>query len=276
MRWPELRKLNKLSPVGNRPPAEGHGTVSVADWARKRLGIQPDATQCQVLNSQTKRGILNCTRQWGKSTISAAKAVHQAVTVPGSLVLVVSPSTRQSAEFVRKAESFLICLGIRPKGDGDNPISVALPNGSRIVGLPGKEATVRGFSAVSMVFIDEASRVPDELYLALRPMLAVSGGSLWMMSTPFAKRGFFFETWRKGGEEWEKISVKAEDCARIPASFLAEEKRSMPQRNYEQEYCCVFHDVVGAVFPLELLEAAITDKVKPLKLGEWETYDEEK
>ena len=39
-----------------------------------------------------------------------------------------------------------------------------LPNGSRIVGLPGTEATVRGFSAVSLLLIDEASRVVDEMY----------------------------------------------------------------------------------------------------------------
>ena len=66
-------------------------------------------------------------------------------------------------------------LGIRPRGDGDNAISLQLPNGSRIVGLPGKEATVRGFSAVSLLLIDEAARVEDAMYKALRPMLAVGG-----------------------------------------------------------------------------------------------------
>ena len=66
--------------------------------------------------------------------------------------------------------------GFGRRGDGDNAISLLLPNGSRIVGLPGTEATVRGFSAVSLMLIDEAARVADEMYKALRPMLAVSGG----------------------------------------------------------------------------------------------------
>jgi hypothetical protein len=39
------------------------------------------------------------------------------------------------------------------------------------------EDTIRGFSAVSMLVIDEASRVSDEMYEALRPMLAVGDGT---------------------------------------------------------------------------------------------------
>ena len=78
-------------------------------------------------------------------------------------------------------------LGIEPRGDGDNEISLLLPNGSRIVGLPGTEATVRGFSAVSLLLIDEASRVDDAMYKALRPMLAVGDGDLWLMSTPYGQ-----------------------------------------------------------------------------------------
>jgi hypothetical protein len=44
--------------------------------------------------------------------------------------------------------------------------------------LPGKEATSRGYTPI-LIIIDEASRVPDDLYRAVRPMLAVShGGAL--------------------------------------------------------------------------------------------------
>jgi hypothetical protein len=51
-----------------------------------------------------------------------------------SLTLVVSPSARQSGELVRRAAGFASRLGITPKGDGDNEISLGFPNGSRIVG----------------------------------------------------------------------------------------------------------------------------------------------
>src|SRR5271167_754073 len=129
----------------------------------------PDARQIEVLEAASKQGILNCSRQWGKSTVSVAKALHRVSTVPGCLVLVASPGERQSAEWMRKAYSMALRLGFRLRGDGDNKISLLLPNGSRIVGLPGMDGTVRGFSAVSMLLIDEAARVEDPLYKALRP-----------------------------------------------------------------------------------------------------------
>ena len=121
---------------------------------------------------------MNCTRQWGKSTVTAAKVVHRAWTQSGVTVLVVSPSARQSGEFMQKVMGFLRMLGEAPKGDGNNRLSVKLRNGSRIVGLPGTEATVRGFSAVSLVVVDEAARVREEMFVAMRPMLAVSKGGV--------------------------------------------------------------------------------------------------
>jgi hypothetical protein len=230
------------------------------------LGFRADALQSRVLNTRAQRGILNCTRQWGKSTVSAAKAVHQAWTESGSLTIVVNPTARQSGEFVRKAAEFARRLQIKPKGDGDNEISLQFPNGSRIVGLPGTEATVRGFSAVSLLLVDEASRVSDDLYLAVRPMLAVSGGKLWLMSTPFGKRGFFWETWERGGGEWERVRATAADCGRIAPAFLEEEKRAMGDRWFRQEYCCEFSDVGGGVFDSDLVERAISDDFGELEV----------
>jgi hypothetical protein len=154
-------------------------------------------------------------------------------------------------------------------GDGDNELSLAFPNRSRIVGLPGNEATVRGFSAVALLLVDEASRVSDDLYLAVRPMLAVSGGTLWLMSTPFGKRGFFYEAWQRGPggtPEWERVRVTAEECGRIPREYLEEERTTMGERWYRQEYGCEFVDAVSSVFDMDLVHRAITSEVTPLEL----------
>jgi Terminase large subunit, T4likevirus-type, N-terminal len=238
------------------------------DWIQGRLGFLPDRTQGRILATASKRVLLNCTRQWGKSTITAARAVYEAAMKPGSLTLVVSPSARQSGEFVRKAAGFARRLGIRPKGDGDNEMSLEFPQGSRIVGLPGSEATVRGFSAVALLLVDEAARVSDDLYMAIRPMLAVSEGTLWLMSTPFGKRGFFYESWEHGGGEWERVRVPAVECPRIPAKFLAEERETMGERWFRQEYLCEFVDAVSGVFDRDLVERAIREDVKPLVFEE--------
>ena len=64
-------------------------------WVKRELGFSPDAQQSGVLSMGIRRGMLNCTRQWGKSTIAAAKALHQACHEANSLTVVVSPSSRQ-------------------------------------------------------------------------------------------------------------------------------------------------------------------------------------
>jgi hypothetical protein len=71
--------------------------------------------QQELLSRGGQRLIPNCTRQWGKSTVTAAKTVQTAYTREGSLTLVISPSVRQSGEFVRKATRFLRALEIRPR-----------------------------------------------------------------------------------------------------------------------------------------------------------------
>ena len=237
--------------VFDSDPEQPEAVGRVEEWVARWLGFEPDETQRTVLGSAGRRVALNCTRQWGKSTVTAAKAVHQAATRAESLTLVVSPSARQSGEFVRKAADFTRRLGVKPRGDGDNEISLAFPNGSRLVGLPGNEATVRGFSSVSLLVVDEAAQVSDGMYMTVRPMLAVSGGGLWLMSTPFGKRGFFHREW-SAGSGWERIRVTAEEWA------------TMGEQWYRQEYGCEFTDVNSGVFDLGLVERAVSCEVEPL------------
>lgn len=253
-------------PRPEEPPQGARAAkFSKAISLEESLGIVLDAVQSQVLKSPARRGILNCTRQWGKSTVTAAKAVHEAWSKPSSLTVVVSPTARQSGEFVRKAAAFVQRLGMKPRGDGANEISLLLPNDSRIVGLPGTEATIRGFSSVSMLLVDEASRVNDDLYMAVRPMLAVSNGALWLLSTPNGQRGFFYEAWAHGGPDWERIQVPASECPRISPAFLQEERAAMGDRWFLQEYGCEFTQSDDSLFDPELIKAAITDEFEPMK-----------
>jgi hypothetical protein len=233
-------------------------------FAREVLNFHPDPVQEQVLDPQNTHGILNCSRQWGKSTLTALKAVHRAYFDCGALVLVVSPSERQSAEFVLKAAQFLRELGLPVKGDGRNKISLLLPNGSRIIGLPSREMTVRGFSAVSLLIVDEAARVPDMMYDAIRPMLAVSDGDLWLMSTPFGKRGFFYEEWTGKDPDWTRITATAEECPRIAQKFLDKERRKVSDAWFRQEYLCEFTLESGALFDEAIIRGCIRKELLPL------------
>ena len=134
---------------------------------------------------------------------------------------------------------------------------------------------MRGFSGVSLLLIDEASRVPDALYKALRPMLAVSDGDLWLISTPYGQRGFFYESWLHGGDEWLRISVPATECARIPGEFLQEERRELGNIWFRQEYLCEFVDNGGSVFERSLIEEAFDELVEPWGIGPPDTCSQQ-
>ena len=123
---------------------------------------------------------------------------------------------------------------------------------------------MRGFTA-SLMLIDEASRAPDGLYDAIRPALAVGDGYLWLMSTPNGKRGFYWKEWTDGGDDWERIQVAAPDCPRISKRFLAEERAKTGNTSFSQEYLCQFVEREGAMFPQELIDAAMED-FEPLDL----------
>ena len=218
-----------------------------------RFGFVPDAKQSEVLRCGSSRLLLCCSRQWGKSSTAAALAAARALQHAGSLVLCVSPTLRQSGEFVRKVSGFLAVAGEKFSG---GRLAVYLPNGSRVVALPGQEANVRGFSSPSLIVIDEAARVEDSLYQAMRPMLVVGRGDLALISTPFGERGFFWKEWVGGGERWTRIEVKATECSRISAEVLEEERESQSAEWFAQEYLCSFVGMENQAFKTEWLEAA--------------------
>ncbi len=231
----------------------------------RRLGVDPDPWQRELLQSSAKRMLLNCSRQSGKSTISAIIALHRAVYYPGSLVLCLAPALRQSQELFQKISVFYQDLGKPIAPVEDRKLSLALEHGSRIITLPGDEKTIRGFSGVSLLLVDEASRVKDELYYSIRPMLAVSGGTLMMLSTPYGKQGVFYEAWTGNSiEQWDRYEVKATDVPRISPAFLAEERAALPARVYRQEYECSLEDTEDTFFNEELFRGAITSNVTPL------------
>ena len=234
-------------------------------FARECLEFDPDPHQARILESNANRAILNCSRQWGKSTVCAVKVLHRALYKPSTLVVIACDAQRQSAEILEKATDFLIRLGMKPRTDGKNRHSLKLENRSRIIALPGKfEGKIRGFSALSLLIIDEAAQVSDRLYLALRPMLAVSGGDLWLASTPYGKQGFFYNEWVHGGDRWTRFTVPATECPRIPQSFLDEELEACGQQYFDQEYLCKFHATYDAVFDEETILRAVSPDIQPL------------
>jgi hypothetical protein len=233
-------------------------------FAREYLNFQPDPWQTKVLRWSGKRLLLNCCRQSGKSTITALLALHRAMFYSNSLILLVSSSQRQSSELYRKIIGFFGRLAEKPKTLEENSVCLKLENGSRIVTLPSKESTVRGYSSATLIIEDEAARVEDELYRSMRPMLAVSGGRLILMSTPHGMQGHFFEEWSSGDNAWVRIEIQATDCPRISNLFLDEERRRQGERWFRQEYCCEFAETADHAFSYQTVMKAFSPDVKTL------------
>lgn len=234
----------------------------------RRAGLEPDDWQRDVLRSTAARTLLNVSRQAGKSTTSAVLAVWTALYRPGSLTLLVSPGLRQSGELFRKCLDVYRALDKPVTAEAETLLRLELANGSRIVSLPGSEETIRGFSAPSLVLIDEASRVDDELLTAVTPMLAtVPDARLIALSTPAGKRGWWWKAWQDGGDDWQRVQVRAADVPRISPAFLAAERRTMPAARYRQEYECSFEEADAAVFAADAVSLAVDQDREPLRLA---------
>lgn len=231
----------------------------------RRAGFEPHDYQIAVLRSRSKRIILNWSRQAGKSTVTSWLPLHRAIYYPGSTVLILGPGERQAKLLLDKVYDALDTIGRDAiPVEEDNILELRLENGSKIVALPGKEGTVRGYTA-DLIVIDEASKVADLLYKAVRPMVAATNGTIVLLGTPFGKRGFFYETFVARNTRWDRHEVKADRVPHISAEFLAEELQEIGRVWFEQEYMCHFIDLVGSVFSLDEIMRAMEDTtVAPL------------
>ncbi|HZU37927.1 MAG TPA: hypothetical protein VFA18_18540, partial [Gemmataceae bacterium] len=90
-----------------------------------------------------------------------------------------------------------------------------------------------------------------------------SKGQLIALSTPFGKRGWFFEEWERG-QGWQRTRITARECPRISADFLAEEERALGWRWFRQEYLVTFEDAVDSLFRYEDIKAAFNTDAEPL------------
>ena len=227
------------------------------------LGLILDDWQQRALATESRDILLLASRQAGKSTVAGVAALHQSISAPNSLTLIVSPSERQSKRLLRTVRRLYAHVRTQAPPVVEGILSIELRNGSEIHALPGSESTIRGFSAVDLLILDEASRIEDPLYEAVRPMLAVSNGKLMALSTPFGRRGWFWEEWDHG-EGWHREKITAAQVRRIDPAWLERERNRIGDWLYDQEYGCIFKSDGDAFFNHDLLVASLSDELEPI------------
>ncbi len=227
----------------------------------------PDDWQATFLRNPPRRGLILACRQSGKTESCVLLATHIAHTEPNETIIVISPAQRISSEFIRRAKQrYLQLPGATLAADVVQKIE--FPNGSRIIGLPGDADTVRGIARVRLVLVDEAARSSDDVYTAVRPMLAVHPrGQLVGLTTGAAKRGWFYEGWTDPDSDFEKLQVTPDMCPRLTPEFLESERKALGETAYRTEYGLEFLDDLESAFSTEIIDRAFNHKdIRPIWL----------
>lgn len=234
----------------------------------ERVGLALDPWQQELLREAPKRGlrtIILAPRQIGKTTTCLLAALWVLLYEPGSLVLIVSPSLRQSQEAFRSFMTLYHQLDGAPEVTQESALRAEFSNGGRIISLPGTEKTIRGYSNVRLILLDEAARIEPSLIQALTPMTVLSGGGLIALSTPFGRTNWFAETWHDETQDWHRIKVSADECPRLTQEVLDRELKTLGGLAFSEEYGLQFNDDALAMFPVRLIERAFDDPtVRPL------------
>jgi hypothetical protein len=176
--------------------------------------------------------------------------------------LIVSRAKRQSDLLFEKVIDIFEAIPDKPTGARVMAGRLELPNGSRIISLPGNERTVRGLSA-DLVVVDEAAQVPDKLFNAVVPIVAARNGRIIALSTPYGQRGFFYKACQPGSG-WTLIKTKVEESRRLSSEALEEARRTLEDPHaYRQEFECEFLGDSTLYFSPELIAAAFDASVEP-------------
>ena len=267
--------------------------LSIPTYLRN-CAFNPFDWQCAVLSDASTRICIDGARQGGKSTIISAAACHMAKYKPKSLTLVIAPTKAQASEDILKIRHFIASDRSYPEFVKCNTEEIETVTGSRILVIVASDYGARGYSNPDLIIFDEASRIPDEVFEAVRPMITNNlKARIFEISTPNGKQGFFyrhfsdshwsrylvrapFEPYETGNgtalqildresciEQLRKNLPPSADYGRIkfffsPRHYNEQEQqealRGMHLRKYKQEYGCEFVDADDAVFSQDLIE----------------------
>lgn len=250
--------------------------------------------QAEVLSDESTRICIDGARQGGKSTLMSAIVCHCAKYRPRSLAVILAPTLMQAGEDMMKIKQFIARDRRYPKLTRSGAQEISTAKGSRILVLTASDDAARGFSNPDIILFDEASRIPDDVFEAVRPMITNNPRArIYEISTPNGKKGFFYDhfsspRWSRylvrspfsavqGFNGPELISLTDEEARDIlkrnlkptaeadrirfffsPRHYNEAEQEDalsgMHIRKYQQEYGCEFVDAEDQVFSQDLIE----------------------
>ena len=225
-------------------------------FAQVFLNFEPFKYQDKLLRDPNPRIVACMGRQTGKTTTIALKAIHFAFTHPDSMVLITSPSLRQSMIMFDRILSFLYRSKFLPRSVVRKTRTIIqLSNGSQIVALPCSENLLRGYTA-HLIVMDEAAFMPEDVITqVVFPMLSTTDGSAIFLSTPWGRDHFFYRAFMD--PKYSVHRVKSSECPLIKPEFLEEMRRNMTEQAYRMEYEAEFVEAASCYFPQDLIRSCV-------------------
>lgn len=265
----------------------------------KERGLAPYRWQADLMDSREKRKAVNGARQSGKSTTVCTLPTWTARYKPGSLSIVAAAVEKQALEDMVRIMAFATTdPGLTLTRQSDDMLKFS--NGSRIVVVTATEKSARGWSSPDLILLDEASRIPDDVYISgIQPMLTENEKcTLYMISTPNGREGFFYRAmhskrweryevlapWQFRGDsmDLERTGVSEEDFRRLKAyrgvrgyysprhekrEEIEERLEEMGPRMFRQEILCEFVETEGALFRYADIDFMLQNQEEGLKEG---------
>ena len=255
--------------------------IELDDWQKEFLKYNGDRLLCTG-------------RRVGKTYIMARGAIDRMIKEKTS-VFIFSHTEEQAMIIIAMAKEYLAEVSpkeIKKSKQFTNKKTISLKNGSimrcRAAGDTGDSG--RGFEA-DILIVDEASRMGKFFWLAVRPIILMTAGEIWLGSTPFGKQGYFWEMFnesynlklkearfkvfytttekvikeRKITKYWTK-----ERKIKILA-ILESDKRTMSRLEFAQEYQGLFMEDLQQFFPDDLIKQC-QNMSRPESISETRDY----
>lgn len=252
--------------------------VDPVTWLRIQTGFNAWSHEIELLRDWGIRTrVIRKSRQVGVTTTIAHEAVWKIFTKPRQRILIVSPSLRQSRMVMEIIQE--IC-GLNRRLSANvarkNIVELQTRNGSSIVATPNNPDRIRGYTADD-IYLDEAAHfLNDEPVMrAIKPMLSATQGHITVISTPFGKRGLFWDQYKMAVDRQAHDSnVKAYEfhpstiSPLITPAYMQEERRNLTELEFKQEFEAVFIEEADVYLTMELIQRCVSNDAQLIDEGD--------
>ena len=247
------------------------GKIVLDDWQKEFLNYKGDKLLCTG-------------RRVGKTYIMSRGAIDRMLEKPRTRVLLFSLTEEQAMLIIAMAKEYLLLehpQKIKRRTTETNKKTITLINGSvmrcRAAGDTGDSG--RGFEA-DILIVDEASRMGKFFWIAVRPIILMNAGEIWLASTPYGKQGYFWDMFNEAEnlklpkarfKVFYKTTEQVIKERKITPYWteahkekvwesLLQDKRTMSKLEYGQEYLGLFMEDLQQFFPDDLIKKAQVGK----------------